>query len=101
VNPVPDATLGADLLWYSLGRLRGTRVLEILCRFSLDPDSLIRHAKERFAARPFWTRWRRARQERRTFFTQLGPASHTTGDDDTVQYEGTQLFTSISGAMEL
>jgi rhodanese-related sulfurtransferase len=25
-------------------------VLETLCRFSLDPDSLIRHAKERFAA---------------------------------------------------
>ena len=44
------ATLGADTLWYSLGRSRGPRVLEILCRFSLDPDSLIRHAKERFAA---------------------------------------------------
>jgi membrane protein DedA with SNARE-associated domain len=44
------ATLGADVLWYSLGRAHGTRVLEILCRFSLDPDSLIRHAKERFAA---------------------------------------------------
>jgi hypothetical protein len=25
-------------------------VLATLCRFSLDPDSLIRHAKERFAA---------------------------------------------------
>ena len=44
------ATLGADILWYSLGRSRGPRVFEILCRFSLDPDSLIRHAKERFAA---------------------------------------------------
>src|SRR3989440_13095490 len=44
------ATLGADILWYSLGRSRGLRVFEILCRFSLDPDSLIRHAKERFAA---------------------------------------------------
>ena len=44
------AALGADVLWYSLGRTHGTRVLEILCRFSLDPDSLIRHAKERFAA---------------------------------------------------
>jgi len=44
------ATVGADLLWYSLGRCHGTRVLGILCRFSLDPDSLIRHAKERFAA---------------------------------------------------
>src|SRR3989442_12063716 len=44
------ATLGADILWYSLGRSRGPRVFEILCRFSQDPDSLIRHAKERFAA---------------------------------------------------
>jgi len=44
------ATLGADVLWYSLGRSYGARVLGILCRFSLDPDSLIRHAKERFAA---------------------------------------------------
>ena len=38
------ATLGADVLWYSLGRSHGVRVFEILCRFSLDPDSLIRHA---------------------------------------------------------
>src|SRR5262249_18761586 len=44
------ATVGADVLWYSLGRVHGTQVLGILCRFSLDPDSLIRHAKERFAA---------------------------------------------------
>jgi len=44
------ATLGADVLWYALGRSHGLRVLEVLCRFSLDPDSLIRHAKERFAA---------------------------------------------------
>src|SRR5262245_32555508 len=44
------ATLGADGLWYALGRSHGQRVLESLCRFSLDPDSLIRHAKERFAA---------------------------------------------------
>src|SRR5437899_2082365 len=44
------ATLGADILWYSLGRSRGPRVFEILCRFSLDPEPLIRHAKERFAA---------------------------------------------------
>lgn len=44
------ATLGADIFWYSLGRARGPRVFEILFRFSLDPDSLIRHAKERFIA---------------------------------------------------
>jgi membrane protein DedA with SNARE-associated domain len=44
------ATLAADVLWYWLGRFHGTRVLELLCRFSLDPDSLIRRAKERFVA---------------------------------------------------
>jgi membrane protein DedA with SNARE-associated domain/rhodanese-related sulfurtransferase len=44
------ATLAADVLWYWLGRFHGARVLELLCRVSLDPDSLIRHAKERFAA---------------------------------------------------
>src|SRR5262245_7239284 len=44
------ATLGADLLWYALGRAYGLRVFETLCRFSLDPDLLIRHAKERFTA---------------------------------------------------
>jgi membrane protein DedA with SNARE-associated domain len=43
-------TIGADVVWYSLGRRHGTQALGILCRFSLDPDSLIRHAKERFAA---------------------------------------------------
>src|SRR5207245_8175544 len=44
------ATLSADVLWYSLGRSYGARALGMLSRFSLDPDSLIRHAKERFAA---------------------------------------------------
>jgi len=44
------ATVAADLLWYWLGRFHGARVLELLCRFSLDPDSLIRRAKERFVA---------------------------------------------------
>jgi membrane protein DedA with SNARE-associated domain len=44
------ATLGADLLWYWLGRFHGARVLQLLCRVSLEPDSLIRRAKERFVA---------------------------------------------------
>jgi membrane protein DedA with SNARE-associated domain/rhodanese-related sulfurtransferase len=44
------ATIGADVLWYSLGRSHGTWALGTLCRFSQDPDSLIRHAKEQFAA---------------------------------------------------
>src|SRR5262245_11133219 len=44
------AAVVADVLWYSLGRSYGTRVLGVLSRFSLDSDSLVRHAKERFAA---------------------------------------------------
>src|SRR5207244_12236618 len=44
------ATLGADGLWYALGRSQGSRVLGTLSRFSLDPDSFIRDAKERFFA---------------------------------------------------
>jgi len=42
------AALGADVLWYALGRSVGLRVFGTLCRFSLDPDSLVREAKERF-----------------------------------------------------
>src|SRR5215470_15683207 len=42
------AALGADVLWYALGRSLGLRVFGALCRFSLDPDSLVREAKERF-----------------------------------------------------
>jgi len=44
------ASFGADVLWYALGRSLGARVLGTVCRFSLDPDSLLRHAKERFLA---------------------------------------------------
>ena len=44
------AALGADVLWYALGRSLGLRVFGTLCRFSLDPDSLVREAKERFLA---------------------------------------------------
>src|SRR5262245_13037858 len=44
------ATVGADMLWYTLGRSLGARALGALCRFSLDPDSLIRDAKDRFLA---------------------------------------------------
>jgi len=42
------ATLGADVLWYTLGRSLGSRALGTVCRLSLDPDSFIRDAKERF-----------------------------------------------------
>ena len=50
VSAAMIATISADALWYALGRSLGARVLGIVCRFSLDPDSVIRSAKERFLA---------------------------------------------------
>jgi len=44
------ASLVADVLWYTLGLFVGARVLGVLGRFSLDPDSFVRDAKERFLA---------------------------------------------------
>lgn len=44
------ATVGADILWYWLGRVHGARVLGVLTRLSLKADSLARLAKQRFAA---------------------------------------------------
>ena len=32
------AAIGADVVWYALGRSHGARVLGTLCRFALDPD---------------------------------------------------------------
>jgi membrane protein DedA with SNARE-associated domain len=45
------ASLGADLVWYALGRRYGNRVLKTLCRVSLSPDSCVRQTEgifERF-----------------------------------------------------
>lgn len=39
------ASLSGDLLWYYLGRLYGNKVLSLLCRISLDPDSCVRRVK--------------------------------------------------------
>jgi membrane protein DedA with SNARE-associated domain len=41
-------TLVADLIWYFIGRLRGRRVLGLLCRVSLEPDSCVRRAEDVF-----------------------------------------------------
>jgi membrane protein DedA with SNARE-associated domain len=46
------AVLGAltsDALWYTLGRRRGIRVLKLLCRISLEPDSCVRNTQGVFA----------------------------------------------------
>jgi membrane protein DedA with SNARE-associated domain len=42
------ADLIADTLWFSLGRLRGPRVLHFLCRVSLEPDSCVRRTENVF-----------------------------------------------------
>ncbi len=43
------ACVAADLLWYQLGRRRGAKVLNWLCRISLEPDSCVRRAEDVFA----------------------------------------------------
>jgi len=42
------AVISADLFWYSLGRYRGGRILKLLCRISLEPDSCVRRTENLF-----------------------------------------------------
>lgn len=46
--PAAGALL-ADVIWYELGKYRGAKVLNVLCRISLEPDSCIRNTENRFA----------------------------------------------------
>lgn len=48
--PVVAALLG-DLIWFEFGRRRGGRVLNLLCRISLEPDSCVRKTEAAFATR--------------------------------------------------
>ncbi len=43
------ATLVADFLWYELGRRKGVRVLQFLCKVSLEPDSCVRRTENVYA----------------------------------------------------
>ena len=43
------AVLLADVFWYYLGSYRGGRVLKLLCRISLEPDSCVRRTEDVFA----------------------------------------------------
>jgi membrane protein DedA with SNARE-associated domain len=43
------AALLGDQIWYQIGRFRGGKVLALVCRVSLDPDSCVRQAKNFFA----------------------------------------------------
>jgi membrane protein DedA with SNARE-associated domain len=42
------ACLPADALWFFLGRFRGSQVLRLLCRVSLEPDSCVRRTQNLF-----------------------------------------------------
>ena len=43
------ASLVADSMWYALGRVRGIKVLQLLCKISLEPDSCVRRTEGLFA----------------------------------------------------
>ena len=43
------AAVAADTIWYQLGRRKGIRVLQLLCRISLEPDSCVRRTEGVFA----------------------------------------------------
>jgi membrane protein DedA with SNARE-associated domain/rhodanese-related sulfurtransferase len=43
------ACIVADLIWFYLGRRTGHRVLNLLCRISLEPDSCVRRTQDIFA----------------------------------------------------
>ena len=42
------ASVGADLVWYTLGRTRGGGVLRLVCKVSLEPDSCVRRTENVF-----------------------------------------------------
>jgi membrane protein DedA with SNARE-associated domain len=42
------ASLLGDLVWYVIGSIYGLRVLQLLCRVSISPDSCVRQTEDRF-----------------------------------------------------
>jgi membrane protein DedA with SNARE-associated domain len=43
------AAVAADSLWFQLGRRKGIKVLQLLCRISLEPDSCVRRTEGIFS----------------------------------------------------
>jgi membrane protein DedA with SNARE-associated domain len=39
------AAVSADTMWYRLGRLKGIRILQWICKISLEPDSCVRRTE--------------------------------------------------------
>lgn len=46
---VTVASLIADTIWYILGKTEGIRILQLLCKISLEPDSCVRRTEGVFA----------------------------------------------------
>ena len=42
------ASVAADWIWFALGRRYGFRILRLICRISLSPDSCVRDTESRF-----------------------------------------------------
>lgn len=42
------AAVAADTIWYQMGKTRGIKVLQFLCRISLEPDSCVRRTEGLF-----------------------------------------------------
>jgi rhodanese-related sulfurtransferase len=40
--------MASDAMWYEIGRQKGVRVLQLLCRISLEPDSCVRRTQISF-----------------------------------------------------
>ncbi len=43
------AAIVADSIWYQLGRRKGIRILQLLCKISLEPDSCVRRTEGLFS----------------------------------------------------
>jgi membrane protein DedA with SNARE-associated domain len=43
------AAVTADSIWYALGRVKGIKVLQLLCKISLEPDSCVRRTEGVFS----------------------------------------------------
>jgi len=43
------AAICADSMWYHLGRRKGVRILQLLCKISIEPDSCVRRTEGIFA----------------------------------------------------
>ncbi len=43
------AAVAADTIWFQLGRLKGIKILQLLCKISLEPDSCVRRTEGIFS----------------------------------------------------